>query len=110
MTFLKQAKDHIIKGILGKDVVPRELFELHDYFRLNGPISFRYEKQEDGTIVAISTNFRFGSIITSGKDEKELDANIRDAILTSFDLPSAYEDEAKLYKKNENADHSYALA
>lgn len=49
--------------------------------------------------MARSTNFRYGSIITSGKDEQEVDRNIKDAILTSFEIPSAYSADAKLYKK-----------
>jgi hypothetical protein len=108
MSALKIVRDHIIKALLGSDTVPRELLELHDYFRLHGPINFRYEKEGD-TIVAISTNFRFGSIVTSGKNLKELDENIKDAILTSFELPSAYEKEAKLYKEGNNSP-VYALA
>jgi hypothetical protein len=108
MSIIKIAKDYIIKAILGKNIVPRELLDLHDYFRLNGPINFTYEKR-DGLIIAESTNFRFGSIITSGINEKELDANIKDAIITSFDLPSAYSAEAKIQKEGQ-LNNSYALA
>jgi len=107
MTFVKQIKDHLIKLLLGKSIVPRGLFELDQYFRLYGPIRFVHHKEKDATI-AISQNFRYGSIVTSGKDEKELDANIKDAILTSFEVPSSYAKEAKIRK--EGAEEVYALA
>jgi hypothetical protein len=108
MSIIKITKDYILKALCDKNTVPRELLELHDYFRLYGPINFTYEKR-DGLIIAESTDFRFGSIITSGKHEKELDENIKDAIITSFDLPSAYAKEAKIYKEGQNK-NAYALA
>jgi hypothetical protein len=108
MSLIKTAKDYCVKMLLGTDMVPRELLELHDYFRIHGPIRFDY-KQEGNIIVAVSTNFRLGSIVTSGRNQKELDENIKDAIVTSFDLPSAYEKEAKLHKQ-ESKEHIYALA
>lgn len=94
--------------MLGKGVVPRELLDLHDYFRLYGGINFSFDKKED-LIIAESTNFKFGSIITSGKNPKELDANIKDAILTSFDVPSSYAEEAKIHKEGQK-ENVYALA
>lgn len=97
MSILKKTRDQLIKFALGNKTVPRGLFELDQYFRLHDPITFRYEKKE-GLIVALSTNFRFGSIVTSGKDEQELDKNIKDAILTSFEVPSSYAEEAKICK------------
>jgi len=108
MSALKIIKDRIVRSLLGSDTVPRELLELHDYFRVHGPINFQYKREGD-TIIAISTNFRFGSIVTSGKNERELDENIKDAILTSFDLPSVYEKEAKIRKEGDKK-HLYALA
>ena len=107
MSIIKQVKDNIVKFMLGSDTVPRELLELSNYFRLNGPIYFEYH-QEDEEIVAVSRDFRFGSIITSGKTEKELDQNIKDAILTAFGLPDAYKKEASINKKSNK--HEYALA
>ncbi len=92
---------------MGNDYVPRGLYELGSYFRSNGPIHFEY-KQEDGLLVAISTNFRQGSIVTFGKNQEELDRNIKDAILTSFEIPSSYSQEAQLCKVGEEAE--YALA
>ena len=94
MTLTKKAKDRIIRALLGGNTVPRSVLDLHQYFRQFGPISFRYERAEDGTTIAISNNFRYGSIVTSGKDPKELDKNIKDAILTSFEIPSSYAKEA----------------
>ncbi len=88
--------------------MPRGLFELSEYFRHFAPINFRYEK-EDGSIVAVSTNFRYGSIITSGKNETDLDKNIKDAILTAFLVPSSYAKEAKVININEQG-REYALA
>ena len=93
MSIIKQSKDHLVKLLLGNNVVPRELLELHDYFRIHKGITFEYKK-EQGKIVAISKNFKYGSIVTSGKNQRELDMNVKDAILTSFDLPAAYEKEA----------------
>ena len=58
----------------------------------------------------MSTNFRFGSIITSGKTREELDENIKDAILTSFDVPSAYAKEAAVKSVGEASKGAYALA
>ncbi|MBD3300480.1 MAG: hypothetical protein GF347_03960 [Candidatus Moranbacteria bacterium] len=90
----------MIKLLNGKEFVPRELLELHDYFRNYKEINFKYEK-EDGFIVAKSTNFEHGSIITYGKNKKELDENIKDAILTSFEIPSSYAKEAKIVNMKE---------
>ena len=90
MSIIKKSKDYFIKILLGKQTVPRGLFELNQYFRLHGPISFERKIGEDGSLIAISTNFRYGSIVTSGRNEKELDKNIKDAILTSFSVPSSY--------------------
>ncbi|OGY47293.1 MAG: hypothetical protein A3J65_03105 [Candidatus Buchananbacteria bacterium RIFCSPHIGHO2_02_FULL_45_11b] len=97
MSAIKKMKDNLLKIFWGNTVVPRGLFELNQYFRLNGPIAFNYERK-DGLIVACSNNFRHGSIITSGQDETELDKNIKDAILTSFEVPSSYAKEAKIAK------------
>lgn len=93
MSLIKQTRDYLGKLILGKTTVPKGLFELEHYFNIYGPITFNEEKR-DGKIIAISTNFRFGSIITSGKDKIELEKNIKDAILTSFEIPSSYAKEA----------------
>lgn len=109
MSFSKRAKDYILKLISGKDFFPHGLVEINRYFRLYGPIHFEY-KHENGIIIAISQNFRHGSIITSGKDEKELDKNIRDAILTSFEIPSSYFKEANIINLKENKHKAYALA
>jgi hypothetical protein len=108
MALLKRAKDQIIKAFWGKIIVPRGLLELYDYFRLYGPINFRYEKN-DGKIIAISTNYKYGSIVTSGDNEKELDKNIKDAILTSFEVPLSFAKEAKIHRMEERQE-SYALA
>lgn len=108
MSILKKIKDHLIRIALGSKTVPKGLFELDQYFRIHGPIHFNYEKK-DGVIVAISTDFRYGSVVTSGKNEEELDKNIKDAILTSFEVPSSYAYEAKIQKVSEKQ-KEYALA
>jgi len=108
MSILKQTKDHLLKLFWGDKIVPRGLFELNQYFRLYDPINFKFEKS-NGVIIAISENFLYGSIVTSGKDEKELDKNIKDAILTSFEIPSSYAKEAKIYRLSEKLEQ-YAIA
>lgn len=97
MALTKKMKDHLLKMFFGKTYVPSGLYEMEHYFRIYEPIRFKYEKKDD-TIVAISTNFKYGSIITSGKDEKEVDNNIKDAILTSFAVPSSYSKAANIHK------------
>ena len=106
MLSFKVFKDYLGKAISGVDYVPRGLLDLNEYFRHNGSIKFIYHN-EGSLIVAVSENFRFGSLITHGKDMKELDRNIKDAILTAFEIPSAYALEAKI--KNET-EQEYALA
>jgi hypothetical protein len=107
MALIKKTKDQLLKFLYGKGDVPRGLLELNQYFRINGPIHFDYKKERD-IIVAISKDFRHGSIITSGKDSEELDKNIKDAILTSFSVPSSYAKEARII--NTGKDKQYALA
>lgn len=109
MGITKKVKDQLIKLVLGKATVPRGLFELHQYFRHNEPISFRSEKGADGRIIAVSNNFQHGSIVTSGSNLEELDKNIKDAILTSFEIPSSYAQEAGIEKVGTNHE-AYALA
>jgi hypothetical protein len=108
VSLLKVTKDKAIKTLLGKSAVPSGLVELNKYFRLYGPIHFQNHR-EDGMQVSVSTNFKYGSIIAHGKDAKELDRNIRDAILTSFEVPSSYSKEAGVIRVGERED-SYALA
>lgn len=105
---LKKIKDILIKLLLGSKLVPRGLFESRQYFRFNGPINFKFEKK-DGKIIAISQNFRHGVIITSGKNSEELDRKIKDAILTSFEIPSSYAKEASIKKVGQKREE-YAVA
>ncbi|MFA6533852.1 MAG: hypothetical protein WCT37_01625 [Patescibacteria group bacterium] len=108
MSLIKRAKDQLIKAFWGNSVSPSGLVELQKYFRLYDPINFQYKK-EGTNLIAISTNFRYGSIVTSGKNSKELDENIKDAILTSFEVPSSYAQEAKIHKIGEKCEE-YAPA
>ncbi|MFA6428695.1 MAG: hypothetical protein WCW02_04130 [Candidatus Buchananbacteria bacterium] len=108
MYLIKRAKDQLIKLLLGNKAVPRGLFDLGHYFSIYGPITFK-EDNVSGKIIAMSTNFKYGSIVTSGKDKTELDKNIKDAILTSFEVPSSYAKEARL-RKVAGEQMEYALA
>lgn len=112
MNPLKVTKDYIGKYLLrlffGDNTVPRELLELVNYFRHYEVISFDY-KEEGNVTIAVSTNFRHGSIVASGRNKEELESNIKDAILTSFDLPSAYQQEASIKRVGEKTGE-YALA
>ncbi|MFA5129677.1 MAG: hypothetical protein WC477_02010 [Patescibacteria group bacterium] len=105
---LKVFQDHVAKFLLGSRVVPKGLVELQRYFRCYDPLHFTYHKEESG-IVAVSDNFRYGSIITSGQNEADLDRNIKDAILTAFDIPSAYAKEAGVQRVGEKV-MEYAAA
>ena len=107
MSIRKGAKDYIVKALLGTSSVPRGLFELNQYFRHYGAINFDKHK-EDNLIVAVSYDFRFGSIVTSGANEDELDEKIKDAILVAFGVPSSYRKEAGVVRVGEKQD-AYAL-
>jgi hypothetical protein len=107
MSIVKRFKDQLIKVLLG-DSTPRGLFEVAQYFRHYGAIDFEIKKEE-GLLVAVSTNFRHGSIVTNGRTEKEIDANIKDAILTAFEIPSSYAKEVPIVRQSDNC-QKYALA
>ena|SRR3989344_231524 len=95
----KVFKNYIVKYTLGAaNITPKGLYDLSEYFRHHGGINFDFHHTEEGTIVAVSTNFRYGSIITEAKDEKELDKKVSDAILTSFEVPSSYRKETKIHR------------
>ena len=107
---LKVLKDRIIKAAWDdEDLKPKGLFELSEYMRHYKGINFDDHRNEDGTYTAVSTNFRFGSIITSGRTMEELDKNIKDAILTSFEIPSSYAKEANIVEVGKEQ-KEYALA
>ncbi len=97
----------VVARMFGEAYVPSGLSDLHRYFRTYEPINFRKEKQEDGSVVAISTNFKYGSIIASAANEDELIEKIKDAILTAFDVPSSYAKEAAVRHTGEK---EYAFA
>lgn len=107
MSLSKQIKDCLIKILWNGKSVPNELFELSQYFRNYGPIEFEF-KQEYSEVIAISKNFQHGSIVTSGKDAKELEKNVKDAILTSFDVPSSYAEEAGVHKLDKEKMYVFA--
>lgn len=108
MSTIKKLNDNIIKFIYGKKSVPLGLSEMNKYFYHNGPINFDI-KNEDGVFIAISKDYRLGSIIAEAKNMNELDENIKDAILTSFEIPSSYMKEAAINKVGDNQ-KSYAIA
>lgn len=105
---IKYIKDSLIKYLAGSDFLPEEVFEASEYFRHFSGINFDI-KEEDGLFIATSTNFRWGTIMTSGATLKELDRNIKDAILTAFSVPSAYADKLKIQNVDERQ-KKYALA
>jgi len=107
MAIVKIIKDYLIKGLNGPNSVPRGLLELYDYSKNYGGIDFDF-KDENDVIVAVSNNFHYGSIVTSGKNQEELDNNIKDAILTSFEIPSSYAKEAKIVRVGDKKSE-YAL-
>ena len=108
MSIIKQAKDQLLKVLYGKGSVPRGLAELNEYFRLYGDIDFEI-KNEKNKFIALSTNFRYGSIMTISETEKDLEKNIEDAILTSFSVPSSYAKEANV-KNVASKKKKYAFA
>ena len=108
MSFTKKIKDCLLKAISGKDFSPQGLVEINRYFRLYGSIHFDLKKEGD-VIIGVSKDFKLGSIITSGRNSKELDKNIKDAILTSFEVPSSYAKEVAIKNLNEH-NQEYALA
>jgi hypothetical protein len=97
MSVIKVLTDSALKALRPKDYLPEGILEMVRYFRDYEPINFEIRKESEG-LVARSTNFRFGNIITSGRDAKELDRNIRDAIITSFEIPSAYSEKARVHR------------
>lgn len=108
MSIIKITKDYLIRKLLPRESIPRGLFELDQYFRRYKEIEFEFKAKGD-LVIAVSKDFRFGSIITSGKTPQELDENIKDAILTSFKIPSSYSKEIVIKKAGE-ASKVYALA
>ena len=100
MSYFKVIKDYVVKALRPK-VVSEGLFELMRYSKRDGGIKFNYSKGEDGLLIAESENFRYGVIITSGKSEEELDKNIKDAILTAFEIPSSYASKANIVREGE---------
>ena len=110
MAIIKETKDHLIKLALGKASVPRGLYDVSEYFRLYDPINFKVSKK-NGYYTAVSRNYRWGSIVTEGDTLKELDSNIKDAILTVFEVPSSYAKEAGIENTSKaNTERKYALA
>ena len=107
MSIQKQAKDYLLKWLLGSNSVPQGLVDLTKYFIHYESIRFDYKQDKDGW-VAISNNFQYGSIVTSGKDIKQLEKNIQDAILTSFEVPSSYLKDAGIHKVGK--EREYAIA
>lgn len=109
MGWVKVIKDQAAKALRPADFVPAGLVDLIRYTRDFGGIRFVFENI-DGVIVARSTDFRFGSIVTSGKDLKEVDNNIKDAILTAFEIPSAYAAKAGIRRADEEQVKKYVAA
>ena len=107
MSLYKQLKDQLVRRLLNGKTVPSGLVELHQYFRMYDPIVFEFEKQDDGSLIALSKNFRYGKIITRAAKDESLDVKITDAILTAFEVPSSYAKEAGLQRIGQD---EYAFA
>ena len=107
MSISKQAKDYAIKIVTRGKSASRELSELQEYFKAYRTINFKFDK-EYGTLIARSTDFKYGSIITFGETQEELEEYIKDAILTAFEVPSVYAKEASIHKEGE--EKAYACA
>jgi hypothetical protein len=105
---IKNFRDLLIRSLCGSNFIPEKVLEAYKYFMQFGGINFEYKKV-DKLIVAKSTNFRWGTIITSGRNPRELDKNIKDAILTSFSVPSVYANKLQIQKVDERQ-KKYALA
>lgn len=108
MSVAKIAFDRLLRAVRGHGYVPTGLFELSQYFRQFGSIKFKFSKEGE-RLIAVSENYRYGSIVTSGSTPEELDKNIKDAILTSFSVPSSYAKDAKVRREGERSEE-YALA
>lgn len=93
----KEVKDLFIKIVSRGTSARQQLVEFKEYFTRYKKIDFTIKKG-DGQLIAISKNYRNGGIVTAGRDKRELDENIRDAILTVFSIPSVYSKEAGLHK------------
>ena len=102
-------KDFVIRALMPKGVVPEGLVELFRYGKSYGPIKFNFSRGQDGSWIAESENFRHGVIITSAENMEALDRNIKDAILTAFDIPSSYARAAKIVREGEKKSE-YAVA
>ncbi|MDF1496971.1 MAG: hypothetical protein P1P90_02830 [Patescibacteria group bacterium] len=108
MNIVKITKDWLTKQLNNSlEFVPMGLVDLQRYFRNYGNIEFKYEKQGEFNI-AISQNYNYGSIIASAKSMEELDDKIKDAILTSFKIPSAYKEEAAITRQGEALEYAAA--
>lgn len=106
----KIVSDWLFKAYLSSHkAVPSGLVDMQRYFRNNDAITFSYHK-EDGMIVAVSENFRYGSIVTFADSELALEEKIKDAILTAFGVPSSYAKEADIRRAGTEKQIAYAAA
>lgn len=110
MSFSKELRDKLLRLVAGNDFRPRGLVDLQEYFRHNPEITFELTKK-DGGFIAHSKNFRYGSIVTVAKSLETLDHSVRDAILTTFEIPSSYEEEAGIRRRGvAKSSRKYVLA
>ena len=102
MKLHKVLRDKLTKIALGTTTVPAGLFEWTEYTIHFKGINFDVALDKNDKVYrAKSTNFRHGVIFAEAISLKELDNNIKDAILTAFEIPSSYRKEARI--TNENA-------
>ena len=72
---------------------------LEEIRQLDGGIKFNIEHYPDGTWTAESTNV--DGIITGGRDTKETNSMIKDAIFTYYQIPSQLCNDSLLKSDNE---------
>lgn len=97
MSLVKELKDSIRKAFTPSKYIPEGLLELQRYARNYGAIRFEF-LQEDGGVIARSTNFQYGSIVTFAPSQKAIEEKIPDAILTAFSIPSSYAKQAGIHR------------
>ncbi len=87
---------------LGIDLTKRKsqaLLDMERDIRLKGGINFKIEFYPDGSWVAESKNVE--GIITGGKNAKDMDSIIKDAVFTYYEIPPFHCNDLFLKAPNE---------
>lgn len=106
----KLVKDAFHRYVLGEKY-STQLQDAREYFKLYGAIEFeQVHDTNTGEMIAVSKNFKRGTIVTSGMNQADLDEHIHDAILTMFDIPAIYSDKLKIARADRASVSRYAIA